>query len=111
VDDRGTVATGSDINQVVMILERCAAQSIEWAGRQGLHFDTAHTETAPFTPSPGHKKHLRPKLTAKIRVGDRFIWFNRQATHWLGVSIDPHLTLKEHFTLCMTKARAAEARL
>jgi len=33
VDDLGWVATGSDVNQVVTILERCAAKSIEWATR------------------------------------------------------------------------------
>jgi hypothetical protein len=49
VDDFGWVATGSDVNQVIMILERCAARSIEWAGRRGLQFDTAKTEAALFT--------------------------------------------------------------
>ena len=98
VDDLGWVGTGSDVNQVVTILERCAAKSIEWASRQGLQFDTAKTEAALFTRRRGHKKHLRPKLTAKIRVGDGFIRFNRQATRWLGVWMDAHLTLKEHLT-------------
>jgi hypothetical protein len=43
VDDLGWVASGSDVNHVVSILERCAAKSIEWASRQGLQFDTAKT--------------------------------------------------------------------
>jgi len=111
VDVLGWVATGSDVNQVVMILERCAVKSIEWAGRRGLQFDTAKMAAALFTRRRGHKKHLRPKLTAKIKLCDGFIWFNRQATRWLGVWMDPHLTLKEHQNRCMTKARAAEARL
>jgi len=38
VDDLGWVATGSDVNQVVTILERCVAKSIEWANRRGLQF-------------------------------------------------------------------------
>jgi hypothetical protein len=96
VDDLGWVATGSNVNQVVTILERCAAKSIEWATRRGLQFDTAIPEAAQFTRRRGHKKHLRPKLTAKIRVGDGFIRFNRQATCWLRVWMDAHLTLKEH---------------
>jgi len=104
------VPTGSDVNQVVTILERCAAKSIEWASTGGLQFDTAKTEAALFTHRRGHKKHLRPKLTAKIRVGDGFIWFNNQATCWLGVWMDAHLTLKEHHDRCMKKARVAEAR-
>jgi len=111
VDDHGWVAIGSDVNQVVTILERCAAKSIEWASRRGLQFDTTKTKAVQFTSRRGHKKHLRPKLTAKIRVGDGFIWFNSQATRWLGVWMDAHLTLKEHHNRCIKKARAAEATL
>ena len=105
------MATGSDVNQVVTIHQRCAPKSIEWASRRGLQFDTAKTEAALFTRRRGHKKHLRPKLTAKIRVGDGFIPFNSQATCWLGVWMDTHLTLKEHHNRCMKNVRAAEARL
>jgi hypothetical protein len=111
VDDLGWVATGSDVNQVVMILERCAAKSIEWAGRRGLQFDTAKMEAAQFTRRRGHKKHLRPILTAEIRVGTCFIQFNRQSTRWLGVWMNVHMTLKEHHNLYMKRARAARARL
>ena len=111
VDNLGCVVTGTDVNQVVTILETCAAKSIEWASRRGLQFDTAKTEATLFTHRSGHKKHLWPKLTAKIRVGDSFIRFNRQATLWLGVWMDAQLTLKEHHNRWMKKARAAEARL
>jgi len=33
VDDLGWVETGSDVDHVVSILERCAATSTEWASR------------------------------------------------------------------------------
>jgi hypothetical protein len=33
VDDLGWVVAGSDVNQVVTTLKRCAAKSIEWASR------------------------------------------------------------------------------
>ena len=66
VDDLCWVGTGSDVNHVVSILERCAAKSIEWASRRGLQFDTAKTEAALFTRRQGHREHLRPKQTAKI---------------------------------------------
>jgi len=111
VDDLGWVATGSDVNQVVTILERCAAKSMEWASRRGLQFDTAKTEAALFPRRQGHKKHLWPMLTAKIKVGNGFIQFNTEATRRLGVWMDAHLTFKEHHNQCMKKARAAEARL
>jgi len=110
LDIKRRVATGNDVNHVVSILERCAAKSIEWASRRGLQFDTAKTEAALFTRRWGDRNHLRPKLTAKIRVGNGSIRFNAQATRWLGVWMDAHLMFKEHHNRCMEKARAAEAR-
>jgi hypothetical protein len=85
VDDRGWVATASDVNHVVSMLERWAMKSIEWASRRGLQFDTAKTEAALFTCRRRHRKHLRPKLTAKIRIGTESIRCNAQAKRWLGV--------------------------
>jgi hypothetical protein len=111
VDDLGWVTNGSDVIQVVTILERFAAKSIEWANRQGIQFDTAKMEAALFMCRRGHKKHLWPKLTAKIKIGNGFIRFTKQATRWLAVWIDAHLTFKEHHNRCMKKARGAEARL
>jgi len=94
-----------------MILERWAAKSIACASRRGLHLDIAEMEAALFTCRRGHKKHLWPKLTAKIKVRNGFIQFNKEATHWLGVWMAAHLTWKEHHNRCMRKARAAEGRL
>ena len=51
----------------------CAAESIKWASRRDLQFDTAKTEAALFTSRSGHKKHLQPKLTAKIKVAENFV--------------------------------------
>jgi len=111
VDDLGWVVTGSIVNQVFTILERCSAQSIEWAGRRGLQCDTAKTEAALRTCRRGHKKHLRPKLIAKTRVRDGFIQFNRKATRWLAIWMDSPLTFNEHHNRCIKKAWAAAARL
>jgi hypothetical protein len=85
VEDLSCVATGSDVNHVVWIHERCAGKSIEWASRPGLQFDMAKTEVALVTRGWGHRTHLRPKLTTKRRVGTGSIRFNAQVTHWLGV--------------------------
>jgi hypothetical protein len=80
VDDLGWVVSGSNVNHVVSILERYAAQSIECATRRGQQFHTANTEAALFTRRQGHRKQLPPELTAKIRVGSGSIRFNAQGT-------------------------------
>jgi hypothetical protein len=80
VDDLSWVAIGSDVNHVVLILERCTAKNIESASRRRLQFDTARSVTALFMPRRGHRKHLQPKLTAMIRVRNVSIRFNTQGT-------------------------------
>jgi hypothetical protein len=50
-------------------------------------------------------------LTRKIWVGNSFIKYIKEATRWQGVSMDDHLTFKEHYNRCMKKARAGEAGL
>ena len=72
-DDQRWVATGSDVNHVITILERCVPQSIEWASRRGLQFVTAKMEAALFTRRQGHRRNQRAKLTATIIIGNRII--------------------------------------
>jgi len=91
VDVVGWVVSGNDINQVIRTLEACARVSIDWVERRELQFDTAETEGALFTRRLGHKKHLRVKLSVKIRVGNGFVRFDREATRCLGVLMDAHL--------------------
>jgi hypothetical protein len=52
-----------------------------------------------------------PKLTSTIKVGKGFIWFNTEATLWLGFWMDAHLTFNEHHNRCMKQAQAAEVSL
>jgi hypothetical protein len=105
------VPTRKDVNQVVKKLETFTAESIEWASRRDFQFDTAKTEAALFTLRRGHKNHLWPKFTAKIKVGNDVVQFIKEATRWLGVWMDAHLTFKEHHNHCMKRSSAAEAQL
>lgn len=73
------MASGSNINQAIEKLENDTAQCIEWASRQGLQFDTTNIEAALLTHRLGHKNHLQPTQTARIRVRDGSIQFNTHA--------------------------------
>jgi len=73
VNNIGWVSTGNDGHQVGSKLEACARVSIDWADRGELEFDTAKTEVGLFTCRRGNKKHLHPKVTAKITVGNGFV--------------------------------------
>jgi hypothetical protein len=67
------VATGKDMNQVFERFEACAAESIEWANRQYLQFNTAKTEAALRTGRKVHKNQLHPKLRGKIKFGNAYV--------------------------------------
>jgi hypothetical protein len=110
-DNLGWVATGSEVHHVMSVLERCAAQRIEWGCRQGLQIHYAKTEQALFTCRRGHRKHAQPHLTAKIRVRNKSVWFNVQGKRSLGMWMDTHLAFKEHHIQYTKKDRAPEARL
>jgi len=111
VDDVGWVAMWNDVNQVSRNLEACARVTIDWTERWELEFDTAKTKVALFTCRRCHKKHLHPKLTVKIRVGNGFVRFNREVTRWLGVWMDTHLTFKEYHNRCIKKVKSADVQL
>jgi len=80
MEDLGWVATGNDVNQAVEKLEPCTAEHMECASRCDLQFHTAKTEAALSTWRRGNNKHLRPKLTANINVGNSLVQFNTEAT-------------------------------
>lgn len=61
-----------------------------------LQFNLATMDMALFSRRRGLQKHIWPMLTAKIKVGNRFIQFNKQATHMLRVWMHTHLMFKEH---------------
>jgi len=94
-----------------MTLEKCATHWIEHASRWGLQCITPTMEPELFPSRQGHKNHLRPKLTANMRVRDGSIWFNADATSWLGDLKNVHLIIKEHYNWYMKRASAAEGRL
>jgi len=78
-DNVGWMATGSDIRQVVRKLESCARESIDWAVKRELEFNSGKTGAALFTCRRGHINHLPQNLTAKIRVGNGFVRCNKKA--------------------------------
>jgi len=111
MDNIEWVAIRKDVNQLVIKLKAYAVEGIERANIRGLQFDTATTKAERCTFMKSYQKHLWPKLTTKIMVGNCVIRFNTEGTWWLGVRMDAHLTLKALHNRCMEMARAAEARL
>jgi len=50
-------------------------------------------------------------MNARVRVGNREVSYNKEATRWLGVWLDDMLTLNDHMNKTLAKARRAQNRV
>jgi len=90
-------------------LTAAAAASVEWTATNGVAFDQGKTEAAPFRR--GRKKKKNSAATVTATVGGNNVQFNKEATWWLGVWLDAHLTLKDHHAIWPREGSRAMTRL
>jgi hypothetical protein len=84
-------------------LAAAAKIAIAWAEANGIAFDQGKTEAALF--------RRKGPPSATIKVGNKDVTFNREATRWLGVWLDSQLTLKEHHAIGLKEGKKAMGRL
>ena len=65
VDDVTWVVEGTDLDDVVEKLERCATANLEWAGKNAVRFEESKTKAILFSKRRKHKRCRRVN-----RVGD-----------------------------------------
>ena len=110
VDDLGFIASGSSVQEIAKSLEKVAKTVLQWGERNAVTYDTAKTEAVLFSKS--RRQRLSGQLReAHIKVGDKKIGFNREATRWLGVWLDSQLKLTSHINERMRRARIAEIQI
>jgi len=108
VDDVAWVVEGEDVGECTQRLERCAAETTNWAKKNACRFDIEKTEAMLFTRP---RKSKEPKMNARVRVGNPEVSYNKEATRWLGVWLDDMLTLNDHTKKRLVKARRALNRV
>ena len=108
MDDVTWFVEGTSIKEVTRGLEDYAAESLRWAERSAVRFETAKTETVLLSRRRGHgrRRECRP-----IRAGDQEVHFAKEATRWLGVWLDSALTLRESRRRALNHERKAEAAI
>ena len=107
MDDVTWVVEGSDIDDVVSRLERCAQASLDWADSNAVRFEESKTEAILFSNRRRHRQCRR-----EIRVGSTHrVRFAGEATRWLGIWLDASLNLEENRRRRIGKTRQAEAKL
>jgi len=100
VDGVAWWAEGKSEKETAEALGRAADSALEWADNNGITFDHAKTEAMFLS-----KRRRKP--TESVQVGEHAVPFNKHATRWLRVWIDSKMTLKEHHSTRMKKARRA----
>jgi len=103
-DDISWWAEGKEDQEVAAKLPKAAEVACGWASRNGVTFDHKKSEAMLFS-----RKRKEP--TGVVKAGGREIQFNKEATRWLGIWLDSHLTLRDHQRVMMKKGRKAMTRL
>jgi hypothetical protein len=109
-DDIGLIASGSSVQQVSQKLQLAAAAAIAWGHENMVEFDPGKTEAVLFARGTGRELRARIQAT-RIEVGGVVVPYATGATRWLGVLLDPKLTLKTHYTHRLHKAQNVERRI
>jgi len=87
------ISVVEDVGECTQRLERCAAETTNWAKKNACQFNIKKTEAMLFTR---RRKNKEPKMNARVRVGSHEVLYNKEATRWLGVWLDDMLTLNDH---------------
>jgi ribonuclease HI len=107
-DDIGIIAVGSSVRDITKILEAAGLEAIQWGLLNKIGFEVDKTEAVLFTRKRKLAKQIKQ---AKIRLKNKSISFNKEATRWLGIWLDSGLSFKTHYQTRLQKAKAAESRL
>jgi len=89
---------------VVTKLPKASEVACKWAEKNGVTSDHAKSEAMLFSTE-------RRVPTATVETAGREIPFNKEATRWLGIWLDVHLTLRDHLRAMLNKGRNAAPRL
>jgi len=108
VDDVACVVEGEDMGECTQRLERCAAETLNWAKKNAWQFDIKKTEAMLFAR---RRKNTEPKMNVRVMVGNHEVPYNKEATRWLGGWLDDMLTLNDHTRKTLAKARKAQNRV
>ena len=110
IDDLGFIASGHSVKEIVRTLEKVAQEVIKWGKQNAVTYDTSKTEAMLFSKS--HRQRLSKQLReAKIKVDNKNIPFNKEATRWLGVWLDSQLKFTSHINERIRRARNAEIQI
>ncbi len=110
VDDLAFLTSDRSINKVARLLEKAGKIALKWGTNNSVTYDMSKTEAILFSKAR-RSKLARQISETRLKIGGEIVNFNKEATRWLGVWLDSHLSFASHVNERMKKAKAAEFRI
>lgn len=110
IDNLRFIASGISGKKNSQTLGIVAFTVLHWGSTNAVTYDTSKTKVVLFSKS--HRQRLTRQLReADLKVGNKKIKFNKEATRWLGVWLDGQLKLSAHINEKIRRARIAEIQI
>ena len=93
-DNIGIIAVESSIRDTTKTLEAAGLEAIQWGLQNRISFEVDKTEAVLFTKK---RKLAKEVKQARIRLENKSIRYNKEATRWLGIWLDSGLSFKAHY--------------
>lgn len=107
VDNLAFLTSDSSINKVATLLEKAGKIALQWGTSNSVTYDMSKTEAILFSQARWAKR-ARQIAETRLKIGGKVVFFNEEATRWLGVWLDSQLNFSLHINKRMKKAKAAE---
>lgn len=110
MDDLRFLVAGESVLEIKKSLEKAGKIALNWAADHAVTYDIGKTEAVLFSKARNPK--LKKQLSnIPLRLVDQTIFFNKEATRWLGMWFDSRLIFKSHVNEKLRKAKIAESRI
>ena len=110
MDNLGFLVAGHSMLEIKKSLEKAGKIALNWAAGHAVTYDIGKIEAILFSKARNAK--LRKQLSdILLRLGKRTIFFNKEATQWLGMWFDSRLTFNSHVNEKLRKAKIVESRI
>jgi ribonuclease HI len=109
-DDIGMTAQGTSVSEICTQLEAAAEAAMAWGEANSVQFDPGKTEATLFSRATG--KRLKDQiLKARVQVAGTLVAFSPKPIRWLGILLDPKLTLRDHYKHRLQAGQNTEKRV
>ena len=107
VDDLAFLTSDYFINKIATMLEKPGKIALQWGTSNSVTYDMSKTVAILFF-NARWPKLVRQIAKIRLKIGGEVVFFNKEATQWLGTWLDNRFNFASHVSERMKKAKSAE---